>query len=192
MKKETLQEYFSIPNILSYFRLILIPVYLAVYFSAEKPGDYLYAALVIALSGFTDMLDGKIARHFNMITEWGKLIDPVADKLTMATVALSLAFRFPLMGLVFALYVVKEGFMGVMGLIMLRRGFRLPGAMWYGKVCTAVTYVVIFLLLLIPEMNETGQSLLIFIQIAFTLLSFAMYARYYRRVWRNMKNGKRA
>lgn len=134
MKKDKLREYFSIPNILSYFRLILIPVYLVVYFMADEPGDYLWAALVIAISGLTDMFDGKIARHFNMITEWGKLIDPVADKLTMASVALSLAFRFPLMRLVFALYVVKEGFMAIMGLIMLRRGFRMDGAMWYGKI----------------------------------------------------------
>ena len=54
MKKDKLREYFSIPNILSYFRLILIPVYLVVYFMADEPGDYLWAALVIAISGLTD------------------------------------------------------------------------------------------------------------------------------------------
>ena len=186
-KSSKLREYFSIPNILSYFRLVLIPVYLVVYFRAEEPGDYVWAAAVVALSGLTDMFDGKIARHFNMITEWGKLIDPVADKLTMAVIAFSLAFHFPLMRLVFALYVVKEGFMGVMGLIMLRRGFRLDGAMWYGKVCTAVTYVVIFVLLLFQDLNETVQMALIGVQIAVTLMSFLLYALYYRRVWVNMK-----
>lgn len=187
MKKETAREYFSIPNLLSYFRLILIPVYLVVYFRAEEPGDYVWAALVIAVSGFTDMFDGKIARHFNMITEWGKLIDPVADKLTMASVALSLAFDFPLMRAVFALYVVKEGFMGVMGLIMLRRGFKLDGAMWYGKVCTAVTYAVIFVLLLFPRLPSEWRTALISVQIAVTLMAFALYAAYYRRVWKRMK-----
>lgn len=187
MKKDLKSEYFSIPNLLSYFRLILIPVYLAVYFAADTPRGFLWAALVIAVSGLTDMLDGKIARRFNMITEWGKLIDPVADKLTMAAVALSLAFDFPLMRLVFALYVVKEGFMGVMGLVMLRRGFRLDGAMWYGKACTAVTYLVIFALLLFPGMPGPAQTALITVQIAMTLFSFIMYARYYRAVWRGMK-----
>ena len=187
MKKETAREYFSIPNLLSYFRLILIPVYLVVYFRAEEPGDYVWAALVIAVSGFTDMFDGKIARHFNMITEWGKLIDPVADKLTMASVALSLAFDFKLMRLVFALYVFKEGFMGVMGLIMLRRGFKLDGAMWYGKVCTAVTYAVIFVLLLFPKLPPEWQTALISVQIAVTRMAFALYAAYYRRVWKRMK-----
>ena len=190
MNKDIIREYFSIPNLLSYFRLILIPVYLLVYFNAEEPKDLVWAALVIAVSGLTDMFDGKIARHFNMITEWGKLIDPVADKLTLAAVALSLAFRFPLMRLVFALYVIKETFMGVMGLIMLRRGSKLNGAMWYGKVCTAVTYLVIFVLLLFPELPPWAQTLLISLQIAVTLMAFALYAAYYRRAWKNAKRKK--
>lgn len=188
MKKDTLREYFSVPNLLSYFRIILIPVYLVVYFRATDARGYFMAALVIALSGLTDMFDGKIARHFNMITQWGKLIDPVADKLTMATVALSLAFRFPLMRLVFILYVVKEGFMAIMGFIMLRRGYRMDGAMWYGKLCTAVTYVVIFLLLLIPDMPDWVNASLILLQIAITLFSFIMYARFYRKVWKQFKH----
>ena len=190
MNKDIIREYFSIPNLLSYFRLILIPVYLLVYFNAEEPKDLVWAALVIAVSGLTDMFDGKIARHFNMITEWGKLIDPVADKLTLAAVALSLAFRFPLMRLVFALYVIKETFMGVMGLIMLRRGSKLNGAMWYGKVCTAVTYLVIFVLLLFPELPQWAQTLLISLQIAVTLMAFALYAAYYRRAWKDAKRKK--
>lgn len=187
MKKETAREYFSIPNLLSYFRLILIPVYLVVYFRAEEPGDYVWAALVIAVSGFTDMFDGKIARHFNMITEWGKLIDPVADKFTFAAIALSMSFRYPLMGVVFGLYVVKELYMLGMGAVMLRRGFRMDGAQWYGKVCTAVTYAVIFVLLLFPKLPSEWQTALISVQIAVTLMAFALYAAYYRRVWKRMK-----
>ena len=182
-----MREYFSIPNILSYFRLILIPVYLVVYFRADDQNGYYWAAGVIVLSGLTDMLDGKIARHFNMITEWGKLIDPVADKLTMAAVALSLAFRFPLMRLMFVVYVVKEGFMAIMGFIMLRRGFRMDGAMWYGKVCTAVTYAVVFLLLIVPMMPGWMCTALIGVQLGVTIFSFIMYAVFYYKVWTGMK-----
>lgn len=87
---------------MSYFRLLLIPIYLLLYFSADDESGYGYAAAVIAVSGLTDMLDGKIARHYNMITEWGKFIDPVADKLTLAAIALSMAFRYPLMGVMYA------------------------------------------------------------------------------------------
>ena len=92
------------------------------------------------------------------------------------------------MRLVFILYVVKEGFMAIIGFIMLRRGYRMDGAMWYGKLCTAVTYVVIFLLLLIPDMPDWVNASLILLQIAITLFSFIMYARFYRKVWKQFKH----
>ena len=111
MKKDWRREYFSIPNLMSYFRLLLIPLYLYFYFAADDEGGYGCAAAVIAVSGLTDMLDGKIARRFNMITDWGKFIDPVADKLTFAAIALSMSFSYPLMGVMFGVYVVKELYM---------------------------------------------------------------------------------
>ena len=108
---------------MSYLRLLLIPVYLVCYFTAEEESGYGCAAAVIAVSGLTDMLDGKIARRFNMITEWGKFIDPVADKLTLAAIALSMAFRHVLMGVMFGVYVVKELYMFCMGAYMLKRNY---------------------------------------------------------------------
>lgn len=186
MKRDKLKEYFSVPNILSYFRLILIPVYLYTYFNARTDEDYLKAALVIAVSGLTDALDGFIARHFNQITEWGKLIDPVADKLTLASIALSLVLRFPLMGAVFVLYLAKEGYMLIMGAVMLRRGYRMDGAQWYGKVCTAVTYAVVFLLLVIPGMHEPVSDALIGICLAATVFAFVGYVAFYARAWKGL------
>lgn len=187
MKKDKLKEYFSIPNILSYFRLVLIPVYLYVYFHAHDAAGYFKAAVVIAISGLTDMLDGFIARHFNQITEWGKLIDPVADKLTLASIALSLAFRFPLMCVVFAMYVVKEGYMFIMGAVMLKRGYRMDGAQWYGKVCTAVTYGVVCALLVIPNMPRRVSNGLICLCMAVTLMAFIGYVSFYKRVRRSKR-----
>ena len=157
---------------MSYFRLLLIPIYLLLYFSADDESGYGYAAAVIAVSGLTDMLDGKIARHYNMITEWGKFIDPVADKLTLAAIALSMAFRYPLMGVMFGLYVVKELYMFCMGAYMLKRGFRMDGAQWYGKVCTAVTYGAVFLLLVIPGMPKPVSDGLIGLCLFVTLAAF--------------------
>ena len=174
MKKDWRREYFSIPNIMSYFRLLLIPIYLLLYFSADDESGYGYAAAVIAVSGLTDMLDGKIARHYNMITEWGKFIDPVADKLTLAAIALSMAFRYPLMGVMFGLYVVKELYMFCMGAYMLKRGFRMDGAQWYGKVCTAVTYGAVFLLLVIPGMPKPVSDGLIGLCLFVTLAAFLL------------------
>ena len=76
MKKPTLREMFTIPNILSYFRILLIPLFVYLYFKAETPPEFFRAAVVLGISGFTDLFDGKIARRFNQITELGILLDP--------------------------------------------------------------------------------------------------------------------
>lgn len=79
---------------LGYFRILLIPVYVLLYYHAESVREYYMAAVLVGISGITDMLDGKVARHFNMITELGKALDPVADKLTLGAMILCLAFRY--------------------------------------------------------------------------------------------------
>ena len=190
LRKDWRREYFSVPNIMSYFRLLLIPVYLYVYLTADEEGGYGWAAVVIAVSGLTDMLDGKIARRFNMITEWGKFIDPVADKLTLAAIALSMAFRYPLMGLMFAVYFVKELYMFFMGAYMMKRGFKMDGAQWYGKVCTAVTYGSVFLLLVIPGLPDGAALGLIGLCLFVTLAAFAGYVLFYRRAKRGLDTAK--
>lgn len=190
LKKDWRREYFSVPNIMSYFRLLLIPVYLYVYLTADEESGYGCAAAVIAVSGLTDMLDGKIARRFNMITEWGKFIDPVADKLTLAAIALSMAFRYPLMGLMFAVYLVKELYMFFMGAYMMKRGFKMDGAQWYGKVCTAVTYGSVFLLLVIPGLPDGAALGLIGLCLLVTLAAFTGYVLFYRRAKRGLDTAK--
>ena len=127
------REIFSIPNLMGYFRILLIPVFSWMYCTADSTGDYYAAAVVVGVSGLTDMFDGKIARRFNMITELGKFIDPLADKLTQAALLLCLAVRYPLMRAVLALFVIKEGFMLVMGALLLPRGRKLDGAMWLAR-----------------------------------------------------------
>ena len=97
-----------------------------------------------------------------------------------------MSFRYPLMGVVFGLYVVKELYMLGMGAVMLRRGFRMDGAQWYGKVCTAVTYAVVFLLLVIPGMPEQVSDALIGICLAATVFAFVGYVAFYARAWRSL------
>ena len=104
LKKEIL----TIPNLLSMFRLILIPVYISIYLNARNSSDYFLSAAILAVSCLTDLIDGKIARHFNMITNVGKLLDPLADKLTQFALILCLSSRHPVLRYLVCLFFVKE------------------------------------------------------------------------------------
>ena len=184
------REIFSIPNLMGYFRILLIPLFSWMYCTADSTGDYYAAAVVVGVSGLTDMFDGKIARRFHMITELGKFIDPLADKLTQAALLICLAVRYPLMRAVLVLFVIKEGFMAVMGALLLPRGKKLDGAMWFGKVCTAVLYAVLFLLLLLPGIGTMAANVLIGICGAFMLFSFLMYIPVFRRMWKESEGDR--
>ena len=185
-KKPTWQELLNIPNILTYFRFLFIPVFIWQYLHE----NYWLAGLALGLSALTDLLDGKIARKFDMITEIGILLDPVADKLTEAAVLLCLALRFPLLWAVLAICLCKEGFMAVAGAVMLRRKKKLGGAMWFGKVCTAVLYAVLFLLLLLPGIGTTAANVLIAVCGIFLLFSFLMYIPVFRRMWKESEGDR--
>ncbi len=175
MKKPTLQEVFTIPNILSYCRLLMIPLFVYWYLTAQTPQQFFRAAALLGLSGLTDLFDGKIARRFHQITELGILLDPVADKLTEGAVVLCLATRYSRMWLLVALYVMKEGFMAVAGLVLLRRGKKLNGAKWFGKVCTFVFYLVMVLLILWVDIPLAWANQLILLCGGVMAFTLAMY-----------------
>lgn len=182
MMRVSKKELFSIPNLMGYFRLVMIPVFVYMYLNASTDEDYLKAALVMGISAITDMLDGLVARRFNMITEFGKFLDPLADKLTHGAILLCLLTRYYLITVLLVLYVLKEGFMLVMGIIKLRKGKKLDGAMWFGKCCTALLFVVLFILLLFPHLPlgiVNSLILLCTLVMAFTL---GMYIPVFRRM----------
>lgn len=91
--KDWKKEVFTIPNLLSLIRLILIPIYVVIYLNASQLREYFLAAAILAVSCLTDMIDGKIARHFNMISTLGKILDPIADKATQFTLTLCLSIK---------------------------------------------------------------------------------------------------
>lgn len=169
------KQLFSIPNILGYFRIILIPIIMWNYFHAQTDSDYYFVALLVVISGLTDALDGQIARRFHMVTPLGKALDPIADKLTQGALAVCLMTKYPLMIVLFALFLIKEGFMGITGLLFLRRG-EVYGALWFGKICTVVLYAVMILLIFFPAIPLDAANTLILISIGFMLYSLIRYA----------------
>lgn len=178
-KKNLKKEIFTIPNLLSLFRLVLIPVYVHLYLSAVEPREYLVAGSVLALSCLTDLADGKIARHFNMISTVGKILDPVADKLTQFTLVLCLSLKYPVLNPVLALFVVKELFQLAAGVFHLCKGKMLPGALMAGKVCTTVLFTSLTALVLFPTMDPTLVNLIALTDGVFLLISFLSYIRAY-------------
>lgn len=178
------KEIFNIPNILSYIRILLIPIFVWIYINAKEPKDYYLAALIILISGLTDFADGQIARRCNMITELGTALDPIADKLTQAAIVFSLMFRYEGMIYLFILFMVKELFMLINDLVLMRRGKKLGGAMWYGKVSTAVFYLLTFLLIAFPQMSITLANGLMIITGSFLLVSFFGYGRVFLKMYK--------
>ncbi len=181
------KDIFSIPNILSFIRILLIPLFAWLYLTAGTSGEYYLAAAVVVASGITDFLDGQIARRCNMITEFGKFLDPLADKLTQGTLFLCIAINYPLMWILLAIWLLKDGFMAIMGLVLLKtKQTKLDGARWYGKVCTAIIYVAVLALLFFPGVFPEGSpasSILILICIGAMLLSGILYAVALIKMW---------
>lgn len=182
MIKLTKKEIFSIPNIMGYFRIILIPVFCYMYMNAETKEEYFYAAAVVLISSLTDMFDGMVARKFNMITDLGKILDPVADKLTHAALAICVASKYPLMWVLIGLMVFKEGYMGIMGLKYLKKGRMMNGAMWFGKICTATLFAGLLILFLFPGLNPLLSRSLIVLMMAVMVATLFMYFRMYGRM----------
>lgn len=169
------KDYFNIPNLMGYFRILMLPVFLVLYVRAESEKDYYLAFIILAISIATDFLDGKIARKFNMVTDFGKVLDPVADKLTQGVLALAIVFRHPFMLYFLAAFIVKELYMALMGLYLIRKGKGVNGAKWYGKVCTAIVDAGVFILLLFTDISILMANIVILVMIAVVCLTLLGY-----------------
>ena len=169
------KEIFTIPNLLSFFRLILIPVYMIIYLKASEISDYIIAGVILAFSCLTDMIDGKIARKFNMITTFGKFLDPLADKLTQFSLLLCLAIRYDVLWSVFALFVLKELFQLFAGIVTAKHGYILKGALFTGKVCTTVLFSSLVIMVFFPNIGTTAIDVIAMIDGVFLMVAFADY-----------------
>lgn len=179
--KDLKKDVFTIPNMLSIFRLMLIPVYIAIYLNAYAPVHYAIAASVLAVSCLTDLIDGKIARHFNQISTLGKFLDPVADKATQFTLTVCLAVKHPILWNLVILFVIKESFQLIAGIIQFRKGKMLRGALITGKVCTTVLFISLIIMVLMPNLSKAVVEIITIVDAVFMLVAFTHYALTYFR-----------
>ena len=173
--KDWKKEILTIPNLLSLFRLLLIPVYVSIFLNASAPAHYYLAGSILALSCLTDLIDGKIARRFNMISRVGQVLDPLADKITQFTLIICLAIRYKILWLIVALFVIKESFQLIAGIVALKQGKMLTGALYSGKLCTVVLFLSLILLVLLPNIASFAVTVIAVVDIFFMLISFGDY-----------------
>ena len=175
----------TLPNVLSFFRLMLIP--LIVYLFEMQMYWWAFGALL--LSGATDVVDGWIARTFHLVSDFGKALDPIADKLTQIAVLFCLMRDY---WWVLAVLIFKEVFIGAMTLVALNKTGSVYSAGWYGKLCTVVIYLSMFVLILWQPIVGTApnptfvliDSLLI---VALVLFSFVKYFIYFSGILREAR-----
>lgn len=173
MKNKYQKRIITIPNFLSFFRLCLIPVIVWLYCFEE---NYLWTTIILVLSGVTDIADGIIARRFNMVSDFGKAFDPVADKLTQFATLFCLISRFQHMLIPLVLLVVKELFAAITGLLAIRKTGTVEGADWHGKATTVCLYAMMLVHLIWYQIPLSVSHVLAGICTGMMFLSAVLYA----------------
>ncbi len=171
----------NLPNALSLFRLALVPVFAWSYFSG-LPNAHLWAALVYAVAFLTDILDGWIARKFDLITRLGRILDPLADKLMTFTVILCVCLDGVVPMWAAVIFFCKEAAMALGGALMLHRTKDVIASNWLGKASTGVFFVVLAALVLFPQMPHTLAVGLISAALALAFAALVRYIVAYRQI----------
>lgn len=167
----------NIPNALTALRLLIVP-FLGYFMYSEK---YILAIILFATGGLTDILDGYIARKYNLITKWGKVFDPLADKLMQITALVFLVMHHFIPTVVLAIVVLKELLMLIGGIMLYRKGKTVIGANWYGKLATVIFYFAILATIIfsLETLSNSYTSITINVAlglaVACTLFALVMY-----------------
>lgn len=175
------KQILTLPNLLSLLRLLMIPLILWLYLVRHA---YFETVTVLLLSGITDVADGILARATDTVSDFGKILDPIADKCTQGALILCLGIRYPLMNLLIILFLLKETGQAILGLWALKKRDTVNSAKWYGKANTVLLYAVTTLLILFPNLRFGVANGLILLCCAACILSFVLYARFYFRFFK--------
>lgn len=166
-----------VPNILTIVRFIFIP-FIVVNIAFN---NYITAVVLFTLSSITDVLDGFIARKFNAITDFGKLMDPLADKLTQLSILLTLVLKDVIPEWIFAILIIKELVM-IAGASFLYGKNLVVSSKWYGKVTTVLIYVAIIISCLGKVYDlKSFDTYVYYAAVCFALFSLVMYFNYFYR-----------
>ncbi len=181
----TKKDFLTIPNLLSLLRILLIAPFVCFFIS----GNYVAAAIMLIISGLSDACDGYIARTFNQVTSVGKLLDPIADKLTLFAIMVCITLFSPVLTPFMIILIIKDLFMLIGGTIMFRKNIAPPAAKWYGKVGTFIFYITVCLIVFLKAAFNYENLLLSVILLSVTT-GFMLFAlvRYFLIFYKSMKD----
>ena len=186
--KDYSKKIWTIPNILTMVRILLIPVFLWINLGLDNPP---LSAVILALSFFTDFLDGFIARRYHMVSDLGKALDPIADKLNQAAILFALCFKYKFFLIPLGLMLVKELYLGYLMYLVIKRSHHMYQAEWYGKITTFCLYFTMGFHLIWPGRVPAVYSWITMgITLFFMILSLVLYAIRNTRLAREAKNGE--
>ncbi len=179
------KDLFKLPNILCYIRILMIPLFVILFYKEL----YWQSALVAVLASITDIVDGYIARTFNMKTDWGMFLDPLADKLMQLAMLICSIFKAPWLLILVVIFLIKEFTMLFYGIFVYRKGRNLDGSIWCGKLCTVILDLSLFFVIGAPESYLTTGAVtaIICICTVFLMMSFIIYMKEYVRLYQTTK-----
>ena len=187
-EKKERNKNLTVPNAMSLFRILVIPVFVIFAVHDNIPG----ALIALGLSGLSDALDGFVARRFNQITELGKMLDPLADKLTQGAVAICIAIRYPSICPLLFLFVAKELTMLCGAVYLLKKQKKPCASKWYGKVSTVLFYFSIVLIVVLDSFMHVTEpifflvsNIALFVTAASMIYTFVRYAAIFKEILRD-------
>lgn len=163
----------NIPNILTIFRLLLIPIFVIVFTSPDS-NSLLLSIMVFLVAGFTDFLDGYIARKYKLITKAGIVLDPLADKLMLITVLTCLVLKSYIPSWILIVIACKEIFMILCGVFLYKKGTVIPSNI-FGKLSTLFFYISIFIL----AFDKSIGKYLLYFSVASAIVALINYTFVY-------------
>ncbi len=180
----------TIPNILSFVRILLIPIFIVFYFDKSLENNMVWAAVILLISGATDVLDGIIARSFNMISSFGKFIDPAADKLTQGAVVVCLSVNHPVIVPLLVLFFAKEFTMLLASIQLFKIGLRPSESKWWGKMATVVFYLIMLVILVADAMEWQLAMEFIITMVVIASISILFSLFNYYPIFKDIQTGK--
>lgn len=175
----------NIPNLLTLVRFLLIPI-MSVFLFQEK---LLLALAIYIIASMTDIIDGFIARKFNMITQLGKVLDPLADKLLQFAALIGLSYIYVIPYWIVVIFTAKELLMGLGAVKLLKKDI-IVQAKWFGKVSTCIFFLAIIVAMLsrIFSISEIYPTMLMCFALMMAFFALIMYLLNYIKISKQSKS----